>query len=502
MILSPPATSYYNGLTVVLSNPSRFDRDKNSLLTGGGGWYLQQECLLPCRLDKLDCEIRTVEEMSILRSGTKALLLLGEQAMKKWGGIQYEAYTLNEIRGYLLESPLPTLASYLPQDAVDVVDWEGRLNPLLQQEEDEEDQEGEDDDAIGAKSRHGKTRRRNWAFWLKQDVRKLVGIMRDGIPEEPKPKYITYPSSQTVIQLLNDTKDSQLYFDVETNVPGLNITVMSIGLPNYEIYTVPILRYNYTNAYSNSVLGRLFSSLARSFGRNEVVIHNALFDLFITSYSYNIPCGKRIYDTMLAFHRCFPEQEKSLGHVMSWGTYQPYHKDEAIFNPHNTEQESQLWKYNAKDVYGLMLARAAIDKYAEEKPGLMASIKEGNRRIRPYLINTLTGIKYNEEKRRKIMAENDKLAMQYLRIIRLLCGQDILPTSSKQCVNWFHSSMGYKSVKKTKKGNPSLDGDSMYKLLLKYPENVAIKFFLKYRERIKETGSLKFVPWVSLPTTS
>ena len=489
-MIIPPSYDY-SGLTVVLSNPSRFDIDHNTLMSGGGGAFFNNECLAPLGLSTAYCDIRTVNERT-LREGTKAILLLGEEALHIWGGKEYLDYSINEQRGYLVGTNPTMIASYLPQDCADIVNWEGKLNPLLTQKDDEK----EDKSAIGEKSRHGITNRANYGFWLIQDTRKLVGIIRNGIPEEPSPKYIIYPSSSMIIDLLRGTKEADLHFDIETNFPGTNITVFSIAYDN-TIYTVPILRYDYSNAYNDLAFANIFRALSVSFSNNQVVIHNSLFDLLITAWRYFIPAPLKIYDTMLAFHRCFPEQEKSLGHVMSWGTYQPYHKDEGHFNPQNRQQEQQLWEYNAKDVYGLLLAKAAIEKFAEGNTGLQLSIQEGNRRIRPYLINTLFGIKYDEQRRQGIIKENDRLAMQYLRIIKLLCGTEVLPTSHKQCTKWFHEVMGYKPVKRTEKGNPSLDGDALYKLLLKNPENVSIKFFLKYRERIKETGSLKFTPFHS-----
>ncbi len=61
----------------------------------------------------------------------------------------------------------------------------------------------------------------------------------------------------------------------------------------------------------------MLRALAVALRDNTVVIHNALFDLFVLAYRYGIPAPPNVYDTMLAHHRLFPEVEKSLGHCIS-----------------------------------------------------------------------------------------------------------------------------------------------------------------------------------------
>jgi hypothetical protein len=42
---------------------------------------------------------------------------------------------------------------------------------------------------------------------------------------------------------------------------------------------------------------------------------------------------------------------------------------------------------------------------------------------------------------------------------------------------------------------PSLNEKALYKLKLKYPENILIDICIAYRRVKKETGSLGFEPW-------
>lgn len=485
----------YNGLTVVLAQQSRFDLDQKKLLTGQAGHHFNQDCLQPIT-NRFCCDIRTSDTIGEgLLPDTKGLLLLGERAFREWTLDGYPAHTLNQQRGYLINgkfSGIPTIASFTPQDAIDFVNHELRLNPLLAEDDDEDEKEKETNEKD-----HSATRRENYKFWLQCDTKKLLHILANGIPKEQETSYNIYPNSADVIKALQEPKQQFLFFDIETD-PLYQITCFAYATTLSSITVVPLIRYDYTLAYSPVDTGRILQALGIALLDNIPVIHNSHYDLLITTWRYRLLHSSNVYDTMLAFHRCFPEAEKSLGHVLSWCSYEPYHKDEGGKVPSRRDEEQKYWLYNGKDVRSLMLAKKAIDAMTDADPGLADSIKEANERVAPYLLNTLLGIRFDDELRQKLIRENDALMMQYYRCIKLLAGYEVLPTSSKQMIEFFHGKLLYKPVKMSKRTHkPSLDGDALYKLKLKYPENYVIDFAIKYRERGKETGTLRFNPWKS-----
>jgi len=142
--------------------------------------------------------------------------------------------------------------------------------------------------------------------------------------------------------------------------------------------------------------------------------------------------------------------------------------------------------------------------------------------IRPYLITTLQGIPFNQEKVKAIQKENDALMMQYLRLISLLLGEHniaeiqsavssnkksvisvggkdyriMLPSSNTQCCKYFHDMLGYSVIFRSEKtGKPSLGKKVMYKLALQHVDNPIIQLVLMYRTVAKEFSTLNFVPW-------
>lgn len=495
-----------------MSQPSRFDT--RELISGVAGHFFNAECLYPLGFNRYQCDIRTRFCKEPLLPNTKVVLLLGDMAMKDYLITKMPDLKdnhLGELRGspYVIDG-IVYIASYSPQDCVDPQDYETRLNPFLKiaalngtlRKEIEGDAQP-DADPTADKRRHGITSRDNYRFWLKQDIKKCVNIIKnDGkIPEAyASPNYIIYPSAATIIDTLSNVQEEFLDFDMETYSDLFAITCFSYSIGDSpDVFIVPIYRHDYTLAYDKITICKILRALAQAILRNTLVAHNGSgFDYMVLSYRYHIPIN-RVWDSMIAAHRCYPEIEKSLGHQTSLWTYEPFHKDEINFAFGSSEQAHKLWAYCGKDVWTMKLIRKAILEYAKKRPGLNESLEQAMASIKPYLITSLFGIKYNEVKVAEIMSENDRLMNQYLRIIRLLSGRELNPGSPPQCVDYFHKQLGYPVVgygKKKKDGTkgPSLNEKNMLKLRLKV-NNPAIDFCLAYRQVAKESGSLKFIPW-------
>jgi len=500
----------YNGLSVILSNASRFD--KVSLCSAGGGLVLNDFCLRP-EFNIMQCDLRLTEDKSPLLDGTKCLLLLGTKAMHDWVP-DSRNNSLNELRGSPLKSVnnLPVIASFLPQDAADIQNYEKDHNPLsanFQEEGFGEGSEEMDDDESDVKSL-GRTRRANFAFWLRRDVWKCKTILQDNLPSLQKPDYKIYPPSNEVIQILTETKGAYLDLDIETDYEEQNLLCFAFSFDLKNIYCVPVLNQDYQWSYTN--LPQILRALAIAIRDNITVAHNGKsFDFPTLLRKYHVAVGKRSMDTMLMMNRIFPDIEKSLGHCVSYWTWERFHKDTDSFAYRTREHMNKKLLYCGKDVYTMGLCRQAMQTFAKTIPGLEASIETANNSIRPYLTCEMQGIYYSQEKLEAIMNLNDRLMMQYIRWINILVGENgltqcraqikgkikaTLASSNTQCCYYFHELLGYGVVARSSKtGKPSLGKVAMYKLALAHPDNLVIKIILMYRILAKEYSSLKFIPW-------
>lgn len=497
----------YSGLTIVLSNPSRFDTI--NLLSGNGGHLLNEHCLRP-EYNVMQCDVRLAEDTTPFLEGTKCILCLGEFALHTLVP-ESRDNSLGEVRGSVYYwNNIPVVASFFPQDAVDMRNHEAANNPLSKDytvDDENEDDENSTEDFDSVK-RHGRTKRSNYAFWLRQDVARCKHILQFGIPiSQEQPVYKTYPNSNEVIDVLMSNKDRWLYFDIETDYEEQSLQCFSFSFDGRVVYNVPVLDYNYKPAYSR--LSHILRALAFAIRDNTIVSHNgANFDFFVLGWKYRIPVY-RCYDTMVAHHRCWPDVDKSLGHAVSHLTWELFHKDEDSQGYMSQAQMDKRLAYCGKDVRTMALVHKAIETHAKKIPGLQHSIDTANASIVPYLTATLQGIQYNERKFAEICKENDALMTQYLRIINILIGPKSLPEvkasvkgkakgfpgSNTQCCHYFHEMLGYTVVARSKKtGKPSLGKKAMFKLALQHA-NPVIQFVLAYRTLAKEYGTLKFIPF-------
>jgi len=500
MLRNKPVVTYC-GLTLVLSNPSRFDTAR--LLSANGGQFFNSECLRP-DYNTMQCDIRVAEDASPLLPDTKVVLLLGDVAMHTYLP-QTKNNSIGEMRGSVFEQGGKFfIPSFFPQECVDFKNFEATHNPLHQEVEDDENEWDSD-------KRHGVTSRKNYQFWAKQDVKKAKYLLKHGkIPEYVKPTYHIKPDSTTVINTLLSARDKFLYFDMETDYQEQNLQCFAFSVDGVNYYSVPILDNTYKPAYSDCAF--ILSALAQAVDRNILVAHNgSAFDFLVLAKKYRIGIN-RVYDTMLAQHRCYPNVEKSLGHCVSLWTWEKFHKDEDSQGYMTREQMFDRLKYCAKDVYTMFLVHKAIEEFAKTIPGMQHSIDTCMSAIRPYLIMSLQGIKYDKDLVAAKKYENDRLMEQYLRLLEFFVGKDSLkeirgkgkssmPGSNPQCCRYFHEMLGYpvvargKPSKKDGQRHPSLAKQALFKLKLQN-DNPVIDICVAYRQVALETGTpLGFLPW-------
>src|SRR6266446_5760308 len=192
-MLNQPPKFQYNGLTIILSNPNRFEKRK--LGEGTGAYFFNSKCLMP-ETNIYCCDTRLIDDNRKLLPNTKVILLLGQRASHLYTG---KTETLDEIRGspYIING-IPCIASFNYQDAVDPINFESKFNKeIIEQDEEYEE---ERDSFIGEKSR-SKTARENYRFWLKSDTKKALRILENNgnIPEPSfDPTYHIYPNSSVV----------------------------------------------------------------------------------------------------------------------------------------------------------------------------------------------------------------------------------------------------------------------------------------------------------------
>lgn len=459
----------YSGLTVILSNPSRFDEQYGRLLSANGGDWFEKCCLVP-PFKRANIEARTADCFNPFLPDTRCLILLGEKAAQQW------ANTSCDVPGYpLIVNNLPAIAAFDPQDCCDYRNMRT------------EDYEEEDDDYSDRDTKEKiPTRRKNYRFWTSWHCRKFLS---GPSPAYPKLDFQPYPRLDLICKELLSVENQYLFLDIETSRTFSCLSCIGLSWDSIfpRVYVVPVYSYTGRRAYDNFFFFQRALSVAML--RNTVVIHNSHFDLLILCGFYKFAMPENVYDTMIAQHRCFHEAEKSLGHTISCWTDQPFHKDQNT-DVFNSTQEQQLWLYNAKDVYNLKLILDAQVNYAENLPGLAASINQANSSIIPYLVMSLNGMRLDMMQLAQVSKSLVKERNLYEKVASILVGHAFNPGSTKQCADFFHKKLNYQVVSRTKTGAPALGKKQLYQLQLKH-NNPLIPVILKYRTAAKSASMLE-----------
>lgn len=398
--------------------------------------------------------------------------ILGPRALE----ITHPGRDIDRFRGQLTcyQSKL-AMASYHPADAADQTSSSDNSESIVSDEKDA---------TI--------TQPSNYFFWMRRDMEKLLNppISHPPFKFHAAPnlsKFIAYARNY-----INSTADPVVYLDIECRREDHVLSCIGIALGDSPVFVLPIYFWNGQRAYGEA--WRILALLSTLLTRATVVVHNSLFDLFVLSRYYRVMVGHKVFDTMLCHHRCFAEAEKSLGHAISYWTYLPFHKDMAVENPRNPNQQGQLWEYNARDVYGMReVYKAQLRFLAEpQHDGFRRSVDQANRGVYPYLLAMLRGLNVDEVGLLKSQLHHRKRTRILKRVAGILAGDATFnPGSSAQCIKYFHDGLHYDVVGRTESGAPKMDQKALYKLRLKYP-NPLLDVIIAYRIVAKEGSMLEF----------
>lgn len=488
--ISHPPLLNYCGLTIVLGKPSRFDKVK--LLSGYAGQVFDGY-LSPLVRESINIVCSSDYSVSSLPPATKVVLLLGDESLIHYPSYDKNTSTINDARGNPVRcenTGITFIPSYAPQDALDRKDYEGDYHNENNEEQADDENQGEADSDIKS---HGVTKRRNWKWWLYNDVKKSLRLLKQGgVCKNPYDDFSIdiYPDIENVTEVLKATKGTYLYLDLETSQRQV-ATCFGINFSNSNnVFVVPWKKYNNLLAYDPQVARRFIQALCVAMHNNTVVCHNASFDLLVLCWRYRIPLPRYVHDTLLLWHRCYPEIEKSLGHLISYFLDLPYHKNEGGYNPKTLEAEQQLFRYNAKDIITMRLLHPMLLAEAKRLGSLDSGLR-ACRMLRPYLTATMRGIKLDVEKFKKRFDELDLKREQINRCLQTIVGIPTFnPRSPKQVSEYLYRDLNIPC--------PNLNEPTNSKTLLKVTLNHNIQS-VKLISLVKKTGklasSLKYRLW-------
>lgn len=337
-----------------------------------------------------------------------------------------------------------------------------------------------DNEHIESDKDRAATARSNYRHWILIHVDKLYNPR----PTEPQPRFNIKPNLSECLNKLSS--GSHVYLDIETDPDTDTLLCIGLSSDDGEIFCVPVYDYRGSLFYSDWV--GFWEKLNAICYDKTLVIHNSMFDLGILCKFYNFYGVRKVYDTMIAQHRIFPEAEKSLAHCIAHWTELPYHKDGFIV-PCNPAQENQLYQYNCNDIWSMRLIHRAQLQYADKRT--LDSINAGNRLIVPLLANSLDGIEVDSQKLSAVKLAVEAECRMLYEILTILLGYELNCGSPQQLGDYLYNKMGYKPPGRTATGAPATDKKALYRLSLT-TQNPALAVIIRLKIMQKRRSMLEF----------
>lgn len=428
--------------------------------------------------ETLGLDIRVVSDPVQMRrpytSGTR-ILALGQPALAALG---FEP-RLNKLRGICLSTPAnhPVIATYHPIDC-----WTMRRAS---------NDESDDDPAEESKD-VGPTKRQNYLHWAMLDYTKLM-TMPWPLPSVLQPTNTIPQTADHTVQLLDSIQQFAV-IDIETRRQDHSLDCIGF-FTSGRAFVIPFYTYNDTRYFSKpGDFGRVWRALIRLFSRRDVLFigHNLAFDLSVLCFHYNLPLPRRLYDTMIAMHREYPQLEKSLSHALSLYTHATRnHKADIALN-NSPDNLRRLIQYNANDCFWTYQVFAEQRRRAAGNPALDDAVRLGNDTLYATLMISLTGACVDTEALAEQRQFHQQRADQLTRVLKILTDNpNFNPDSPKQLEALFYARLAYPIEEVTDTGSAATDAGTIYKLQLKQ-SNPLFPIIIAAKEASKAASMLGF----------
>jgi len=244
----------------------------------------------------------------------------------------------------------------------------------------------------------------------------------------------------------------------------------------------------------------VWNSLQYLMDNFPVINHNIFYDLdWLEEYDV-IP--RDVHDTMLLFHRYYPELPKKLAFVNMWFNDIPYYKDDGSTWGY-AQPDEKLWHYNIKDAVSTLRAWRELVVLGED-------IFKHERRLYDEHTRPLLPIAYEMQQMGMVAeqpevnfakgvleAEFDKIR-QKLEIVS--DGQLVIKLGNKkitdqQVMKYLYSELELPPIKNRKTKKPTADEDALVELLIKFPKLEVLQAINAERKFGKALSSYINIDW-------
>lgn len=306
-----------------------------------------------------------------------------------------------------------------------------------------------------------------------QDFIRAENAMRNGI-RKPIWNFTVRPNFWQVSilfrQLLSQAEEGPLTIanDIETSCG--HMTCMGIAWTKTDAMCIPFITKDqpggYWTEYEEACIIRWFYKLL-THPNVTVVGQNYIYDAqYIHKFWHFYP--RRVRDTMLYQHCCFPRQQKSLDFIASmYCEYYVYWKDDGK-DWRGDGDEERYWRYNCEDCVRTLECDQELQEVAHSMD-LDAQVAFQHRMWEKVLKMMIKGVATSQDKYKAMRKELQEHATKCLAQIEQIVGYNLNPKSPKQMQDFFYLKMGCKEQKKRGTQALSCDDEALEKIAQREP---------------------------------
>lgn len=234
--------------------------------------------------------------------------------------------------------------------------------------------------------------------------------------------------------------------------------------------------------------------------RSTLVAHNIFYDCdWLRDYGI-LP--HNIEDTMLLFHRFYPELPKTLAFVAMWLTDIPYYKDDGKTWGY-AKPDEQLWTYNIQDCIATLRAWEALDAISQTKFNAQRRLyDEFTKRLLPVAFEMQTlgmaadvvGVDYA---RQVLTHELEAIRSTLARLSndRLVTRKGNKKITDKQVAEYLYNELGLAPKYNRKTKALTADEDALIEILIQHPHLEVLKALNAERKFNKALNSYIDISW-------
>ena len=295
--------------------------------------------------------------------------------------------------------------------------------------------------------------------------------------------------------------------DLELVNSRRSITCFSLACDNNSCISVPLIDPQGQPFFTEAEETAIWERYGQLIESEDIAKcnQNIIFDALEINSSLGFIMKGPIHDTMIGFNILYPNFPADLGYISSIYTDQPFHKDDSgkvwLKDTVVIDNYTQFLRYNALD------ARVAFEAWYGNSwsPGIEADLKTLDfyrtyeLTLEPFealLYMMKRGVKVSQTALKETDNEVSSRIRDLKRRLREYCGPDFNPSSSKQCQEYFYSTLGLRPYKNIKTGNPSTDDQALARIARKGQQgSEEAKILMQIRGLEKQKKSYLDVQW-------